>query len=172
MVLWVDEFAMSRSLAKRVRKRDFELRCDTAFSAVIEACAKAPREGQQGTWITREMIAAYTRLHELGYGHCIEAWRNDDLVGGLYGIALGNVFFGESMFTRETDASKVCLASLVALLQQRGTTMIDCQQETKHLASMGARSIPRSRFARALDELINSTRPPAGWRSGALLELG
>lgn len=172
MVLWVDEFTMSRSLARRMRKRDFDIRCDTAFSAVIEACAKAPREGQQGTWITREMIVAYTRLHELGYGHCIEAWRNEELVGGLYGIALGNVFFGESMFTRETDASKVCLASLVALLQQRGTTMIDCQQETEHLASMGARPIPRSRFARALDELINSTRPPAGWRSGATLELG
>lgn len=172
MVLRVDEFTMSRSLAKRVRRRDFEIRCDTAFSAVIEACANAPREGQHGTWITRAMIVAYTRLHELGYGHSIEAWRNGELVGGLYGIALGKVFFGESMFTRETDASKVCLAALVAVLQQHGTTLIDCQQETGHLASMGAGAIPRSRFARSLGELINSNRPPAGWRSGAILELG
>ena len=172
MVLFVDEFRTSRSLARRVRRREFELRCDTAFGEVIDACASARRDGQRGTWITREMIGAYRRLHELGYGHSIEAWRDDRLVGGLYGLSLGNVFFGESMFTRTTDASKVCLAALVALLQQRGTTMIDCQQETEHLASLGARPIPRDRFARRLAELINSSRPPPGWRSGPLLESG
>src|SRR4029079_1249218 len=121
-------------------------RCDTAFDAVIAACANAPRDGLRGTWITQQMIGAYRRLHDLGYAHSIEAWRGDELVGGLYGLALGEVFFGESMFTRVTDASKVCLAALVALLQQFGTKMIDCQQETEHLASMGARPISRDRF--------------------------
>lgn len=172
MVLFVEEFKISRSLARRVRRGDFELRCDTAFDAVIDACASAPREGQRGTWITDEMIAAYRRLHLLGYGHSVEAWQADELVGGLYGIALGNVFFGESMFTRATDASKVCLAALVALLQQRGVGLVDCQQETEHLASMGARPIRRQQFARALGELINSNKPPPGWRSGPLLEYG
>jgi leucyl/phenylalanyl-tRNA--protein transferase len=172
MVLFVEEFKISRSLARRVRRGEFQLRCDTAFDAVIDACAASPREGQRGTWITNEMIAAYRRLHALGYGHSVEAWRADELVGGLYGIALGNVYFGESMFTRATDASKVCLAALVALLQQRGVGLVDCQQETEHLASMGARPIPRQQFARTLGELINSNEPPHGWRSGPLLEYG
>jgi leucyl/phenylalanyl-tRNA--protein transferase len=166
MVLFVDEFRMSRSLAKRVRRGEFEVRCDTAFDAVIEACADAPREGQLGTWITGDMIDAYRRLHSLGYAHSVEAWHDDGLMGGLYGVALGGVFFGESMFTRATDASKVCLAALVALLQQRGSVLIDCQQETAHLASMGARPIPREAFAVKLGELIHSNRPPRGWRSG------
>src|SRR6185312_13736897 len=130
MVLFVDEFRMSRSLARRVRRGEFEIRCDCAFDRVIEACAAAPREGQRGTWITSEMIGAYRRLHSLGYAHSLEAWRDGEMVGGLYGVALGEVFFGESMFTRVTDASKVCLAALVALLQHRGTALIDCQQET------------------------------------------
>lgn len=172
MVLFVDEFKRSRTLARRLRRHEFEIRCDTAFDDVIEACASAPREGQRGTWITHEMIDAYRRLHGLGYGHSFEAWRGDELVGGLYGVALGNVFFGESMFTRVSDASKVCLAALVALLQQRGTRMIDCQQETQHLASMGARAISREDFARRLGELINSNRPPVGWRSGPVPESG
>jgi leucyl/phenylalanyl-tRNA--protein transferase len=170
MVLFVDEFRMSRSLAKRVRRGEFEIRIDTAFDAVIEGCANAPREGQYGTWITREMVDAYRRLHTLGYTHSVEAWQADELVGGLYGIALGRVFFGESMFARATDASKVCLAALVASLQQRGTVMIDCQQETEHLASMGARAIPRRLFARRLSELIHSDAAPAGWTAGPLLE--
>lgn len=172
MVLFVNEFRMSRSLARRVRRRDFEVRCDSAFDAVIDACASVAREGQRGTWITGEMIDAYRHLHELGYAHSIEAWQGDQLAGGLYGLALGKVFFGESMFTHATDASKVCLAALVALLQQRGTVLIDCQQETRHLASMGARPIPRAHFVRRLAELINSSVPPSGWRSGALLESG
>lgn len=168
MVLHVDEFRASRSLAKRLRRGEFDVRCDTAFDAVIEACARAPREGQQGTWITRDMIDAYSRLHGLGYTHSVEAWQDGDLVGGLYGLALGNVFFGESMFARATDASKVCLAALVAFLQQRGGRLIDCQQETAHLASMGARPIARATFARKLGELIHSNRPPPGWPSGPL----
>jgi len=172
MVLFVDEFRMSRSLARRVRRRDFEIRSDTAFDTVVDRCASVPREGQRGTWITSEMIHAYRRLHALGYAHSVEAWQGDELVGGLYGLALGNVFFGESMFTGTSDASKVCLAALVALLQQLGATLIDCQQETEHLASMGARAIPREEFTRRLAELINSNLPRPGWRSGALLESG
>jgi leucyl/phenylalanyl-tRNA--protein transferase len=170
MVLFVDEFRPSRSLARRMRRGEFEIRCDTACEAVIDACASSPRQGQRGTWITKAMIGAYRRLHELGFAHSVEAWRADELVGGLYGVALGGVFFGESMFTRVTDASKVCLAALVASLQQQGTSLIDCQQETEHLASMGARPISREQFARTLGELIHSKAPPRGWRSGPLLE--
>ena len=172
MVLYVDEFKTSRSLAKRIRRRDFEIRIDSAFDAVIAACASVPREAQRGTWITREMSAAYRRLHRLGYAHSVEAWRGDALAGGLYGVAVGSVFFGESMFAHESDASKVCLASLVALLQQRGVPLIDCQQETEHLASLGARPIPRRQFARALRELIHSNAAPAGWSTGPIPEHG
>jgi leucyl/phenylalanyl-tRNA---protein transferase len=172
MVLFVDEFRLSRSLAKRVRRGDFDVRIDSAFDAVVDACADAPRDGQYGTWITPDMIIAYRRLHVLGYAHSVEAWRGDELQGGLYGLALGSVFFGESMFTRASDASKVSLAALVALLQQRGVMLIDCQQETEHLASMGARPVPRRQFARSLGELINSNAPPAAWPSGILQEYG
>jgi leucyl/phenylalanyl-tRNA--protein transferase len=168
MVLFVDHFRPSRSLAKRIRRREYDVRCDTAFDEVVDACARAPRAGQQGTWITHEMIEAYSRLHALGYTHSVEAWHDGQLVGGLYGLALGKVFFGESMFARATDASKVCLAWLVAFLQQRGCRLIDCQQETAHLASMGARPIAREDFARNLGELINSNRPPPGWPHGPL----
>jgi leucyl/phenylalanyl-tRNA--protein transferase len=163
MVLFVDEFRMSRSLGKRVRRREFAVRVDTSFRAVMDACAKAPRSGQNGTWITPAMMEAYASLHEQGYAHSVEAWRGDDLVGGLYGIALGGVFFGESMFARATDASKVCLAHLVAAMRQRGMTMIDCQQETEHLASLGARPIPRREFVLRLAQAIDSDAPVGDW---------
>ena len=172
MVLYVSDFKPSRSLAKRIRRGDYEVRIDSAFDDVIDACAKAPREEQNGTWITREMSAAYRRLHALGYAHSVEAWREGALVGGLYGIALGRMFFGESMFARATDASKVCLATLVAFLQQRDVAVVDCQQETPHLASLGARPFSRRRFARHLRELIHSTAAPAGWTAGPLSESG
>jgi leucyl/phenylalanyl-tRNA--protein transferase len=170
MVLFVDEFRMSRSLGKRVRRGDFDISADTAFDRVIEACAGAPRERQEGTWITPAMMASYRRLHRLGYAHSVEAWQDGALAGGLYGIALGHVYFGESMFTRVSDASKVCLVNLVALLQQQGVKLIDCQQETEHLASMGARPIPRAQFARLLGDLINSDAPPPGWKAGRIVE--
>ena len=128
MVLFVADFKLSRSLAKRMRRGDFDVRVDTAFDAVIDACAATARPGQRGTWITPDIIAAYRRMHALGYAHSVEAWRAGELAGGLYGVALGNVFFGESMFARASDASKVCLAALVALMQQRGVTLIDCKQ--------------------------------------------
>lgn len=172
MVLRVREFRVSRSLEKRMRRHEFDLRIDTAFDAVIDACAHVPRGQGGGTWITPAMIDAYRRLHRLGYAHSVEAWRDDELAGGLYGIALGRVFFGESMFARATDASKVALAGLVALLRGLDVPLIDCQQETRHLASLGARPIPRKRFARHLGELIHSTAAPDGWQPGPLSDIG
>jgi leucyl/phenylalanyl-tRNA--protein transferase len=166
MVLPVDEFKVSRSLRRRVRERRFEIRVDTAFAAVVGACAQSARPGQGGTWITPDIVAAYVDLHRRGYAHSVEAWRDGALVGGLYGIALGRAFFGESMFARETDASKVALWHLVALLREQGVPLIDCQQETAHLASFGARPIPRARFAALLADLIHSAAPPAGWIAG------
>ena len=172
MVLYVSEYRRSRSLAKRIRRGDFEVRVDTAFDQVIDACATVVRGAQNGTWITRDMRAAYRRLHGLGYAHSVEAWRNGELAGGLYGLALGRVFFGESMFSHESDASKVALAALVAMLSAQGVPLIDCQQETEHLASMGARPIPRRAFALALAELIHSTKAPAEWIAGPFMEHG
>ncbi len=165
MVLPVAEFRVARSLRKRVQAETFETRFDTAFRAVVDACARTPRPGQGGTWITPEMVDAYCELHRLGYAHSVESWRDGELAGGLYGVALGRVFFGESMFARVTDASKVALVALVAHLQRQGVPLVDCQQETAHLASFGARPVPRAQFARALAQLIHSTAPPAGWRA-------
>ncbi|MFO1302894.1 MAG: leucyl/phenylalanyl-tRNA--protein transferase [Burkholderiales bacterium] len=163
MVLFVDELRVTRSLGKRVRAGTFEVRIDTAFREVIVACSQAPREGQHGTWITPDIVAAYCELHRRGYAHSVEAWRDGRLVGGLYGIALGRVFFGESMFARETDASKVALVHLVGKLRTLGVPVVDCQQETGHLARLGARPIPRSEFAALLAQLIHSAEPPPGW---------
>ncbi len=172
MLLYVDEFRVSHSLGKRLRRCEFDLRVDTAFDRVIESCADIPRGQGGGTWITGAMIDAYRRLHRLGYVHSVEAWRGDELAGGLYGLVLGSMFFGESMFARQTDASKVALAGLVGLLRRLDVPLIDCQQETRHLASLGARPVPRARFARHLDELIHSTAVPGGWRPGPIPEIG
>jgi len=166
MVLYVDEFKVSRSLAKRVRRQEFEVRVDTAFRDVIDACARTPREGQGGTWITPEMADAYGELHRRGFAHSVESWRDGRLCGGLYGMALGRVFFGESMFAWETDASKVALVGLLTLLRRQGVPLVDCQQETAHLRSFGARPIARTAFAAHLGELIHSAEPVAGWRAG------
>ncbi len=164
MVLFPDEFKYSKSLAKTVRTQKFDVRFDTAFAEVIEGCA-APRTADGGTWIVAEMQAAYTRLHQLGVAHSVESWREGKLVGGLYGIALGRMFFGESMFARETDASKVALVALVEKLTRDGFELIDCQQETKHLARFGARPIPRRDFVQRLAKLINSGEPHSPWRT-------
>lgn len=161
MVLFPAELKVSRSLRKAVAKGIFETRFDTAFAEVMRACAE-PRDGQAGTWIVPEMVAAYTRLHELGFAHSVESWRDGRLAGGLYGILLGRVFFGESMFSRETDASKVALVKLVARLEALGVGLVDCQQATRHLASLGAREIPRREFAQRLAESIQY--PPTGSR--------
>jgi len=161
MVLFPDELKVSRSLRKAVARGAYETRFDTAFHDVISACAE-PRDGQSGTWIVPEMIEAYTRLHELGFAHSVESWRDGVLVGGLYGLALGQAFFGESMFARATDASKVALVRLVERLRASGCRVIDCQQATAHLASLGAREIARSRFSQLLRESIQY--PPTGAR--------
>jgi leucyl/phenylalanyl-tRNA--protein transferase len=161
MVLFPQELKISRSLAKRLKRQDYEVRFDTAFRAVMQACSQAPRESQNGTWIVPEMIDAYCRLHELGYAHSAETWINGELVGGLYGVRLGRMFYGESMFHHVTDASKIAFVHLVRWLQKNGVGMIDCQMHTPHLASLGAREIPRDVFAAKLAELVNSAHVPA-----------
>lgn len=150
MVLWVDEFKLSKSLRKTVTKFNHtagcEVRTDTAFRSVMQACANAPREGQDGTWIVAEMIDAYTAWHQSGRAHSVEVWVNGELTGGLYGVSLGRMFFGESMFARRTDASKIALAALVCFCREHGVDLIDCQQRTEHLTSMGGREIGRNEF--------------------------
>ena len=162
LVLLPEAFRISRSLRKTLRRRLFELRVDSAFSAVIEACA-APRAPAAGTWISAEMRAAYLTMHELGYAHSVECWRDDRLVGGLYGMALGKVFFGESMFSIDTDASKVALAHLVRFLRLKGYVMIDCQMKTAHLMSMGAREISRQQIRDTLDQHASTLQPLRRW---------
>jgi leucyl/phenylalanyl-tRNA--protein transferase len=163
MVLVPSEIAISRSLRKRLRSRDYEVRVDTCFAEVMRTCAQ-PRDGQDGTWITQEMLAAYTALHAAGAAHSVETWLDNELVGGLYGVALGRVFFGESMFTRATDASKVALAHLARQLDRWGFGVIDCQMSTSHLASLGAREIARKEFLRLLSDLVNYPTPTGAWR--------
>lgn len=160
-ILLPQEFRISRSLARSIRKRGFEMRMNTAFAEVVEACA-GPRRGLPGTWITPQMHAAYVLLHRRGLAHSIETWREGRLVGGLYGVALGRVFFGESMFARESDASKVALARLVSECLDRNVPLIDCQMPSPHLASLGSRSIPRWDFEARLAALIDSRAPV--WR--------
>jgi leucyl/phenylalanyl-tRNA--protein transferase len=154
MVLFCDELKISRSLAKNLRNKGFETRIDSAFAKVIKACAEPRKEGA-GTWISTEMQAAYVALHRAGHAHSVETWLDGRLVGGLYGVAIGRAFFGESMFSRETDASKVALVALVEELRRRDCPMIDCQQRTPLLASLGAREIPRRQFLRRLAALVN-----------------
>jgi leucyl/phenylalanyl-tRNA--protein transferase len=162
MVLFVAEFRLPRSLRKVVAQQRFEIRIDSAFRRVIEACAE-PRADDGGTWITAAMVDAYSELHRRGYAHSVEAWQGDALVGGLYGVAIGRMVFGESMFTRAPDASKVALVHLIDLLARRSMPMIDCQQQTEHLARFGARPIPRREFAERLARLVNSTQSPERW---------
>jgi leucyl/phenylalanyl-tRNA--protein transferase len=163
MVLIPAELKLARSLRKRIARRDYEVRTDTAFEAVIRACA-APRAGQEGTWITEDMVAAYTQLHAAGYAHSVETWMGGELAGGLYGVAIGRAFFGESMFTAVPDASKIALAHLVRQLERLGFGMIDCQMRTEHLARFGAREIPRAAFTRKLAELVNYPQTERDWR--------
>lgn len=164
MVLEPGALRVSRSLAKRERQRPFSLRMDTAFADVIRACAAMPRPGQHGTWITSEMIDAYIGLHELGFAHSVEAWRDDQLVGGLYGLSLGRAFFGESMFAHESDASKLAFVAAVRQLAGWGFELIDCQVETEHLARFGAVCRPRSDFLAALDRALEGETRRGRWR--------
>lgn len=154
MVLPVAEFRLSASLRKTLRRflrtPGCELRIDGAFSRVIEACAQTPRDGQDGTWIVPAVIGAYEAWHRAGRAHSVETWVDGDLVGGLYGVGIGRMFFGESMFSHRTDASKIALAALVAFCRAKRMPLIDCQQNTRHLASFGAREITREAFERHL----------------------
>ncbi len=158
-VLFPSELRISRSLRKRLRSDCFTLTSDQSFEAVMRACA-APREGQRGTWIDASMVEAYCSLHEEGYAHSVEVWRDGKLVGGLYGIGLGGVFFGESMFSRESDASKVALVALVRALLAQGGELIDCQIESAHLNSLGARNIPRVDFERRVAHTLGHAFGP------------
>jgi leucyl/phenylalanyl-tRNA--protein transferase len=161
-VLTPDALKVSRSLDKTLRNKAFEVRFDTAFREVMRACA-APRDDQAGTWITDGMIDAYCDLHEGGWAHSVETWIDGELAGGLYGVAIGRVFFGESMFTRARDASKIALAHLAQRLRRRHFGLIDCQMATPHLTSLGAREIPRPEFSRQVAELVNYGDPPGSW---------
>jgi leucyl/phenylalanyl-tRNA--protein transferase len=160
MVLLTDEFRLTRSLRKTVRRFAADARCelriDSAFRRVIGACAGTPRDGQDGTWIVPEMVEAYCAWHAAGQAHSVETWIDGELVGGLYGVSLGRMFFGESMFSHRTDASKIAFAALVCFCRQNQVPMIDCQQHTGHLESMGARELRRpefeTRLARSLGE--------------------
>ena len=153
MVLYPDEFSVSRSLRQTLRKGNFDVRFDHDFPAVIEACATTPRKGQNGTWITQEMREAYIRLFELGFAHSVETYIDGALAGGLYGIAIGKMFYGESMFSRVDNASKIAMAHLIRFLASRSFGLIDCQMKTRHLASLGAREIPREAFIKTLQKL-------------------
>ena len=155
-VLFLDKFHLPRSLARLIRKNIFQCTLNQNFEGVVEGCAGGAR-AKEGTWLTPEMRAAYLRLHRLGLAHSVEAWHNGELAGGLYGVALGRVFFGESMFRRVPDASKVALAFLVQTLQERGTVFIDCQQVTENLLRFGAEPLPRKIF---LEILGQGLEPP------------
>lgn len=166
MVLFINDFKLHRSFRRTLlsfrARRDCEIRVDTDFHRVITACATKERDGQSGTWIVPEMIEAYTQLHAAGFAHSVETWVDNQLVGGLYCVALGHAVFGESMFAHATDASKIALAALVCLCRRHGVMAIDCQQNTRHLASLGAREISRSRFLAHIREAQNHHTPP--WR--------
>jgi leucyl/phenylalanyl-tRNA--protein transferase len=162
MVLYPAELKVSRSLRKSLRRDDYEIRVDTCFSEVMAACSE-PRAGQAGTWISPAMIDAYTALFSQGYAHSVETWRGDRLVGGLYGLALGRAFFGESMFARAADASKLALVHLVRQLERWEFGLIDCQMRTTHLASLGAREISRAAFSRQVEQLVHYPQPSGSW---------
>ncbi len=163
-VLYPAQLHVSRSLRQRVRSERFDVRMDSAFHEVVRACGTIERPGQLGTWITTEMVEAYQRLHDLGWAHSVECYREEELVGGLYGVSLGGVFFGESMFSREPDASKVALVRLVDQLVEWGFRFIDCQQETEHLRSLGAGNVSRQRFLAELEDALRLPNRQGAWR--------
>lgn len=171
MVLFPSELHMSRSLRRVIRSGQFTVTLDRAFEAVVEGCA-APRRDQEGTWITGDMMRAYGRLAQLGYAHSVETWEEGALAGGLYGVAIGRVFYGESMFSRRSNGSKVALAHLVRQLERWKFVVVDCQMATGHLASLGAREIPRSAFLRSVREGIAQPGVPAPWEIDADLMTG
>ena len=168
MVLFPDEFRLTRSLRKTLRARQYEVRFDSDFAAVIGACAAMPRPGQDGTWISRDMMDAYLRLHELGWAHSVEVYVEGNLTGGLYGLGIGRMFYGESMFSRRSNASKIAFAHLVRYLLAHDFAMVDCQMRTEHLASLGGREIPRDDFLARLQQLIRPEQRRGRWTADGL----
>ena len=164
MVLFLDELRVSRSLRRVIASGRYTVTFDHAFGEVMQGCA-APRDGQDGTWITPEVVEAYTALSSLGHAHSVETWSGDSLAGGLYGVAIGRMFFGESMFARQSDASKVAFAGLVMQLARWGFELIDCQMSTSHLASLGARDIARAAFNELIARLVRQPSIPGPWRA-------
>jgi len=162
MILVPNEFKASRSLTKILRNNIFQVRFDTAFEQVMHACA-AQRDEQHGTWISDEMIIAYSKLHQLGYAHSVEVWMSENLIGGLYGVSIGRMFYGESMFSHVSNASKIALAHLIRHLENWQFGMIDCQMYSPHLATLGAREIPRSEFLVRLKKLVHC-EPVSNWK--------
>lgn len=162
LIMELDEFKLSRSLRKKIPR--FEIRFDTAFSKVIRECSSVPRRGQSGSWIVPEMIEAYEELFALGYAHSVEAYQSGELVGGLYGVCVGGVFCGESMFAKVSDASKVAFAVLIERLHEWGFDFIDCQVPTPHLKSLGAREIPRELFLERLNGSLQNNLNNDTWK--------
>ena len=162
MVLFPGELHLSRSLRRTIRSQEFTVTFDRAFQGVMEGCA-GPRDKQDGTWITADMMRAYTRMAELGHAHSVEAWADGELAGGLYGVAVGRIFYGESMFTRRSNASKVAVSWLARQLDRWQFELIDCQMSTEHLASLGAREVPRADFLRRLERAIALPPVPLPW---------
>lgn len=171
LVLRPSEIHVGRTMRKVLRRKDFEIRFDTAFDAVIAGCARTPRARQKGTWITHDMMVAYRRLHALGHAHSAEAWQDGRLVGGLYGVAMGGSFFGESMFSHADNASKAAFIQLALELDALGYALIDCQLHTDHLAKFGTVEWSRDRF---LDEVAKAltVRPAARWPAGVTVDVG
>mgnify|MGYP001824196633 CR=1 FL=1 len=163
LVLYPDELKISRSLARVIKKGVYTVTVDRAFDQVINECARVRQENQEGTWIVDEMVNAYCKLHESGFAHSAEAWDGDHLVGGLYGVSLGRCFFGESMFTRLSNASKVAFVSLVQHLRSLNFTLIDCQVTTAHLTRFGAREVSRSRYLEELEEGLKTPTLRGKW---------
>ncbi len=163
LVLYPDALHISRSLIKTLKQGRFTVTLDQNFGRVIAACAGACRDKQQGTWITKDMMDAYCRLHEAGFAHSVEVWNRKELAGGLYGVSLGNCFFGESMFASQADASKVGLVTLVHLLQKWSFRLIDCQVTTDHLVRLGAREIPRKQFLAELKQALKAPTQKGNW---------
>lgn len=163
MVLFPEKLKISKSLNRVIEKKKFEIRVDHKFTETMRACASAARPKQEGTWIEEDMIRDYSELHSLGIAHSIEAFLDRERVGGLYGLAMGKVFFGESMFSTVSDASKVCLAYLVELSQKAGVELIDCQVHTSHLESLGGEEIPRKEYLNSLKSLASSSKSVIDW---------
>jgi leucyl/phenylalanyl-tRNA--protein transferase len=170
LVLLPHELKVSRSLGQEMKKGTYTVTMDTAFEKVIKSCATVKRKQGNGTWITSEMIDAYTHLHHLGYAHSVESWFEEELAGGLYGVALGGVFFGESMFTKRTNASKVALVMLVRQLMKWRFMLIDCQITTRHLMSLGAREIPRREFMAMLRHALTMPTKKGSWAESSIIK--